>query len=270
MKDLLLSELNSDHINTMQAVNLIEKSLLAINETDIATNMSDINEFIQFFQLELENIDDSLDRAERLLNLIFVEQLFVDRPRPHWPINTHQLNEGMAFRSMAPALKNLLLLHVIRSCGFQVDAVYVPNDVMLRIVCDEDYAIIFNCLDGTPMNWYELDQRLNDDENPNEHVTLEPISDKNLIVQYLLSMKNSLIREKKFSEALQSVELILALNPNDPYHRRDRGFLLQQLDCFKVAFDDYQYFVDRCPKDPQAKILQMQLDMISSVDTVIH
>ncbi|WNC67215.1 tetratricopeptide repeat protein [Thalassotalea nanhaiensis] len=265
-----MSELNSDHINAMQAVNLIEKSLLGLDESAIVENMADINEFVHLFQSEIESIDDALDRAERLLNLIFVEQLFVDHPRPSWPVNTHQLNDGMAFRSMAPALKNLLLLHIIRCCGFQVDAVYVPNEVMLRIVCDEDYAIIFNCLDGTPINWHELDQRLNNDENPNEHVTLEAISDKNLIVQYLISLKNSLIREQMFSEALQCVELILALNPNDPYHRRDRGFLLQQLDCFKVAFDDYQYFVERCPKDPQAKILQMQLDMISSIDTVIH
>ncbi|OUS29638.1 hypothetical protein A9Q98_06005 [Thalassotalea sp. 42_200_T64] len=270
MKDLLLSELTSERINHMQAVNLLEQSLFALDAKTVATNMADIDAFIVRFQEQTADIEDALDRAEQLLQLIYIEQLFVDNERPFWPVTTHQLNSALAFRSMAPALKNLLLIHLIRACGFNIEAVYVPEQVMLRIICDNDYAIIFHCIDGNPINWIELDQRLNSDDTPPEQSSLEAFSDKELMVQYLVSLKTALIREQKFSEALQCVELILLLNPDDPYHCRDRGFLLQQLDCFKVAFDDYQYFVERCPKDPQAKILQMQLKLISRNDTIVH
>lgn len=270
MKDLLLSELNSSRINLMQAANLVEQSLFGLDVNTAKTSMQDIAAFINVFQQQLEDIDDALERAERLLELIFVEQLFVDNERPFWPLSTHLVNDGLAYRAIAPALKNLFLIQVIEACGFGVEAVYVPDEVMLRIICDDDFAIIFSPIDGKPINWYDLESRLSQESDSSEYVTLNGLTEKDLIVRYLVSMKTALIREKKFTEALQCVDLILSLTPEDPYHRRDRGFLLQQLDCFKVAFDDYKFYVEQCPKDPEAKLLQMQLDMISQADTVIH
>lgn len=270
MKDLLLSELNSSRINLMQAANLVEQNLFGLDLNTAKTSMQDVDAFINVFQQQIEGVDDALERAEKLLELIFVEQLFVDNARPFWPLSTHLVNDGLAFRTIAPALKNLFLIQVIEACGFGVEAVYVPDEVMLRIICDDDFAIIFSPIDGKPINWFDLDNRLNQDNDNNEYVTLNGLTDKDLIVRYLVSLKTALIREKKFTEALECIDLILSLNPEDPYHRRDRGFLLQQLDCFKVAFDDYKFYVERCPKDPEAKLLEMQLDMISRVDTVIH
>ena len=79
-----------------------------------------------------------------------------------------------------------------------------------------------------------------------------------------------LIKEKDFDKALKCVDILLSLRPDDPFERRDRGFLLHQLDCFKVAYDDYRYFVQQCPKDPAAQLLKMQLDKISFNEATLH
>jgi regulator of sirC expression with transglutaminase-like and TPR domain len=78
------------------------------------------------------------------------------------------------------------------------------------------------------------------------------------------------MRTQQFDKALKCVDLLLSLKPNDPLQRRDRGFLLHQLDCFKVAVDDYKYFVEKCPKDPTAQILKAQLKKINLTETVFH
>jgi regulator of sirC expression with transglutaminase-like and TPR domain len=68
-----------------------------------------------------------------------------------------------------------------------------------------------------------------------------------------------------------AVELLVNLCPNDPYERRDRGFLLHQLDCTQVAIADYQYFIRKCPKDPATQLLQAQLQQLSEqVPDVFH
>jgi regulator of sirC expression with transglutaminase-like and TPR domain len=64
--------------------------------------------------------------------------------------------------------------------------------------------------------------------------------------------------------------LLLSLNPDDPLQRRDRGFLLHQLDCFKVAVDDYRYFVEQCPTDPAAQLLKIQLENITLTEPTFH
>ncbi|WP_068547079.1 SirB1 family protein [Thalassotalea crassostreae] len=270
MKDLLLSELNSDHINLVQAVLWIEQSIFAEANSDMIQTMKDVDAFICHFQEEIDGCDDPLERAEKLLEEVFIGQVFAESYRQQWSTKSHQLSYSMAYRTIAPMLKNILMLHIFRACGFQIEAVYVPDEVMLRIICDQEYAIVFNSIDGVPINWLELDMRLSNMEQDDQHIGLEALSDKHLIKQYLVSLKTALIKEQQFDLALNCVELILALTPDDPFHRRDRGFLLQQLDCFKVAFDDYKYFIERCPENEQAKLLQIQLEMFNERVNVLH
>ena len=141
---------------------------------------------------------------------------------------------------------------------------------MLRLCCDEQYAIIFDAVTGESLDWTELDSRLDDLDGDPSHNDLMAIDDNVALVEYLSSLKDTLIREQVFDKALTCVDVILSLNPDDPLQRRDRGFLLHQLDCFKVAVDDYRYFVEQCPKDPAAKILKLQLENIDVVKNVLH
>jgi regulator of sirC expression with transglutaminase-like and TPR domain len=111
---------------------------------------------------------------------------------------------------------------------------------------------------------------MDDIEGDPSNLELHSMEKTALIIEHLTALKNSLIRELAFDQALKCVELLIELHPEDPFERRDRGFLLHQLDCFKVAYDDYQYFVEQCPKDPAAQLLKIQLEKITVVDNVLH
>ena len=51
---------------------------------------------------------------------------------------------------------------------------------------------------------------------------------------------------------------------------KQRASEIHQLDCFKVAYDDYRFFVEQCPQDPAAQLLKHQLDNITVNDTILH
>ena len=100
---------------------------------------------------------------------------------------------------------------------------------------------------------------------------LQEASCDETIVRLLHNLKASYINEKRYSDALTAVELLVNLCPNDPYERRDRGFLLHRLDCTQVAIADYQYFIRKCPKDPVTQLLQAQLQhLCEQVPVVFH
>ena len=40
---------------------------------------------------------------------------------------------------------------------------------------------------------------------------------------------------------------------------RDRGFIFQQLDCFKLASSDFEYFIEQYPEDPIVMLLKQQI-----------
>ena len=225
---------------------------------------------IEQCQAVIAEIESPLDKSEVLMNELFYQHLFIDNHKKHWPISSFKVAASLNQRLMSPIIKAILLCEIINACDFTADIVFVPNKVMVRLCCDEQYAIIFDPVTGESLDWHELDLRLEElDGDPSQH-EFPSMNREAILAEHLSALKNVLIRDKAFEQALLCVDLILSLNPDDPLQRRDRGFLLHQLDCFKVAVDDYRYFVEKCPKDPAAQLLKAQLDNITLSETTFH
>ncbi|NQY64528.1 MAG: tetratricopeptide repeat protein [Alteromonadaceae bacterium] len=270
MNELLLSELESDEKSILQKIILIEEFIFSSTLVVDGSWRLSIDDVIAQCLNVIDNIEDPLLKAEQMINELFIGQLLLDNPRDSWPILAYQIKSALDYREISPVLKSVLIRHIIEQCGFDTDIVFVPEKAMIRIVCDDLYAIIFDPVTGESLNWKELDLRLDEQEGDPSQQDLIIIDDKDILFTYLTSLKGALINEKVFDKALKCVDILLSLRPNDPFERRDRGFLLHQLDCFKVAYDDYRYFVQQCPKDPAAQLLKMQLDLISFNEAILH
>ena len=266
MNDLLLSELKSEKKDFLELFALIEEFIFS-SEQGSAVVLDDI---IAQCQLSIEPIESALEQAEVLINSLFIDHIFLENEQDFWPSSAFKFESAVANRFIEPVLKSAILRHIISACGFDTDIVFVPEKLMVRIVCDDLYAIIFDPVSGESLNGYELDQKLEEVNDDPYHQTLNTLSQQELVIRYLTALKSALIREQAFDQALKCVDIILAMRPDDPIERRDRGFLLHQLDCFKVAYDDYRYFVEQCPKDPAAQLLKLQLENISVVESVLH
>lgn len=268
MNDLLLSEINSEQSNLLSTLILIEKHI--VEKQFSSQYESTIASIIETCQTAIEGIDDSMAQAECLINALYVDELFIDKPRAIWPVLSSVTDSALTHRILSPVIKAALIQHIVNSCQLEAEIVYVPESVMVRIICDDVYSIIFDPITGESLNWEELDRRLDGLPNEPHSKFLAPMDKASSIVEHLTLLKSSLINEMHFDQALRCVDLLLAIKPEDPFERRDRGFLLHQLDCFKVAYDDYQYFVQQCPKDPAAQLLKRQLDNINLGETVLH
>lgn len=275
MNTLLLSEIQSEEKDLLQTLVLLEEHVFQNNiatQQIVSTNESldALETIIEQCQAVIAEVESPLEQAEILLNELFYQHLFIDKHQSYWPINSFKVAESLNQRLMSPIVKAVLVCEIINACGFNTDLVFVPNKVMVRLCCDEQYAIIFDAVTGESLDWHELDLRLDElDSDPSQH-ELASMNRQAVLVEYLSGLKTALIREQLFDKALLCVDILLSLNPDDPLQRRDRGFLLHQLDCFKVAVDDYRYFVEKCPKDPAAQLLKIQLDNITLRTPTFH
>ena len=277
MNELLLSEIASEEKDLLQTLMLIEETVfqgagaheISIKEC-VNHDLDALDDIINQCQAVVDEISSPIERAESLLNELYYSHLFIDIYHPVWPIPSYQIVSGLTQRLMSPVVKAIVMQEIIIACGFDTDIVYVPHKIMLRISCDDQFAIIFDPVTGESLNWHELDIRLDDLGGDPSQQELDTMSNKSILTEHLLSLKNTLMREQQFDKALRCVDILLSLTPDDPLQRRDRGFLLHQLDCFKVAVDDYKYFVEQCPKDPTAQLLKAQLKHINLAETVFH
>lgn len=271
MNDLLMSEINSEQSNLLKALSLVEENIFnsTISNFD-SSNFDSINSIVSACNAEIVDIDNTMVKAETLINILYVDHLFLEKARRSWPVLSYKMAEAIDYKIIAPVLKAAVVQHIIKACGLDAELVYVPEQIMIRILCDNYYSIIMDPVTGESLDGQELDNRLDELGGDPMGDMLKPMSTKSLLIEHLTALKKSLIKELFFDKALKCVDILLALVPNDPFERRDRGFLLHQLDCFKVAYDDYQFFVEQCPKDPAAQLLKIQLDKITVTDTVLH
>ncbi|PCI54420.1 MAG: hypothetical protein COB45_08595 [Gammaproteobacteria bacterium] len=278
MNTLLLAELQSDEKDLLETLVLLEEHIFqdivcqpikqGVTQTD--QSLDSLEQIIEQCQAVIAEIESPLEQAEILLNELYYQHLFIDKHKSVWPLESFKVAKSLNQRLMSPMVKAVLICEIINACGFVTDLVFVPTKVMVRLCCDEQHAIIFDAVTGESLDWHELDLRLDDLEgDPSQH-EIATMNRQAILVEHLSALKNALIRELAFDKALLCVDLLLSLNPDDPLQRRDRGFLLHQLDCFKVAVDDYRYFVEQCPKDPAAQLLKIQLDNITLTDPTFH
>ena len=275
MNTLLLSELKSQKKDLLQTLVLLEEYVFQVSQAEQQANRAEqsfdsLELIIEQCLAVIVEIDSPLEQAEILLNELFYQHLFIDQPEMSWSTNSFKIAASLNQRSMSPIVKAAFVCEIVQACGFDADLVYIPSKVMVRLNCDENYAIIFDAVTGESLNWHELDLCFDElDGDPSQHELMD-LNRQAILVEYLSSLKSALIREQLFDKALRCVDLLLSLNPDDPRQRRDRGFLLHQLDCFKVAVDDYRYFVEQCPKDPAAQLLKIQLDNITLSEPTFH
>ncbi|KGJ96141.1 SirB1 family protein [Colwellia psychrerythraea] len=273
MNELFLSELKSVDKDLLQKLVLLEEYVFADSaEVNVKADASldSLETIISQCFAVISELESPLEKAEALLNELYFQHLFIDRYQTSWPISAYRVAKALNQRAMSPIVKAALVQEIISACGFETDLVFVPNKIMVRLCCDEQYAIIFDAVTGESLDWNELDVRLDELSGDPGEQDLKAIDDNVALVEHLSALKNMFIREQVFDKALTCVDIIVSLNPDDPLQRRERGFLLHQLDCFKVAVDDYRYFVEQCPKDPAAKILKLQLEKIDVVNNVLH
>lgn len=266
MNPLLITEICADNPDLLNALILLEEYIFE----DKPEVLAEFNALISHCQQAIALENDPLLQVELFLDHFFVELLFIEQPQKSFSSDCHRLAYALKFRKVSPVLKVILLQHIARLCGFNCDVVFIPETLMMRIICADDYVVIFDVTTGEALDWQNFDKRIDDLEGDPESLEIIGEHSQTLLRNYLTSLKNALIAENHYHAALRCVDILLAMKPNDPLERRDRGFLLHQLDCFKVAYDDYRYFVEQCPEDPAAQLLKLQLDNIKIGDIVLH
>lgn len=273
MNELLLSEITSENQSLLKTFSLLESFIFSSTEhnlSSLTTNTMYLEGMVLACQDLISDIENPLEQVESLINMLFIDNMLIDNPKALWPSIAFKIEDGLGYKLISPILKAVLIRHVFEQCDFDADIVFIPEKVMVRVSCDDVYAIIFDPISGESIDGMQLDARLDDLEGDPLNAELNSMSHDTLIVEHITALKNTLMHEMKFDQALKCVDILLGLRPDDPFERRDRGFLLHQLDCFKVAYDDYQYFVDKCPKDPAAQLLKLQLENITVTDSVLH
>ncbi|KKM82628.1 hypothetical protein LCGC14_1317700, partial [marine sediment metagenome] len=178
------------------------------------------------------------------------------------------LSYTLSMRSGSPTTLAIILCHFLQQANCDANLSLTQGDVGVHVAISDEEGYIIEPSSGQ-QSWYIIPENADEDDGQ-EQEPLELIFDDEVYKLFLAQQKWSFISENKFGHALTCVEMLMELIGDDPYERRDRGYLLNQLGCPKMARDDLQFFVDECPDDPAIEIIQHQIEELEDNNKTHH
>ena len=237
-------------------------------QIDLTPCYETLTDFEQQISALCLKVSDEHDRLEKLLDMFYSDWLFSASGLkvPEYKLNT--LSYTLSMRSGSPTTLAIILCHFLQQANCDANLSLTQGDVGVHVAISDEEGYIIEPSSGQ-QSWYIIPENADEDDGQ-EQEPLELIFDDEVYKLFLAQQKWSFISENKFGHALTCVEMLMELIGDDPYERRDRGYLLNQLGCPKMARDDLQFFVDECPDDPAIEIIQHQIEELEDNNKTHH
>lgn len=276
-------------------LNYFEQVHKVIHKSDYISALENYHQLIEQFEQKISGDRDNkpVYIVQALLEFFYVEQVF-SLSDALSSSNAHSFSYAAQSQSSQCSLQSayqhrdfdviyclkfhsgerltLAFLIVDLLENFNVDSVVINhnNQILVKIKLATGEYIFIAPESGISLDWQEVVQYLSIEGQIESPDDCDSLSQDELIYGMLVARKLELIDAQKYYQALHYIEILLLLEPDNPYEIKDRGFLLQQLNCHKYAKTDFEYFIEQCPDDPVTGLLKQQIDNMPNVNAVVH
>lgn len=219
-------------------------------------------------ELEVDQLCQEYTEAHTLIDTLldgfYTRWLFSGSNQNEVEYKLNSVNYVLKMRTGNATSLAIILTHLLQRAQLDANVALYQGELMVHIALStEEGYIVEPC--GGNQTWY-----INAENDKNEEEPYELLFGDEVFKLYLAQQKWAFITVNKFGHALSCVEQLMELLGDDPYERRDRGYLLNQINCPKLAKADLQFFVDECPDDPTIEIIQHQIEELQDHNHVVH
>ncbi|MCP4905317.1 MAG: tetratricopeptide repeat protein [bacterium] len=232
----------------------------------------------------LETLADLAERAQPLVDsaatpsaaiaalnhsLFELEQFRGNHERYDDPRNSF-LDEVLTRRRGLPITLSVLYVEVARLLGYEAYGISFPGHFLSKVVGVTDvpeYEIIVDPFFGRTLSLDECAERIRaaaGDDVDLDSRWLRPATANEIYVRMLNNLKLHYLRQGDGLGALGSFDRIVVLAPESAHEYRDRGMLLERMDCIHAAIEDYSRFLELAPRDESARPIRLRRDALSS------
>ena len=199
--------------------------------------------------------------------LFQVEQFAGDQDHYDDPRNSF-LDEVLDRRRGLPITLSVLYVDVARRLGLDAQGIGFPGHFLSKVIGLEDVPggeIIVDPFFGRTLSLSDCAERVRaaaGDEVEFDRDWLRAVTAHEIFVRMLNNLKLLYLRQGNALGALGCFDRILILAPDAAFEVRDRGMLLERMDCVHAAIDDYTHFLELAPRHESAAQIRALRDAL--------
>ncbi|KAB8307431.1 tetratricopeptide repeat-containing protein [Erwinia endophytica] len=212
-------------------------------------------------------------QLEKLIELFWKQWGFGGASGVYRLSDTLWLDNVLKTRQGTAVSLGIIFLHIAEQLSLPLMPVIFPTQLILRADWLDDEMWLINPFNGDTLDEHTLEVWLKGNIGPVAELYDDDLqeAEPQLVLNKMLdTLKSALMEEKQMELALQVSQVLVNMDPDDPYEIRDRGLIFAQLDCEHVALSDLTYFVEQCPEDPISEMIKLQIYSIEQKQITLH
>lgn len=238
-------------------------------ELDVDASLEKITGLVERAQPLVEAADSPSEAVGALNHALFEIEKFRGNQEAYDDPRNSDLEIVLARRRGIPITLSVLYVEVARRLGLEAYGVGFPGHFLCKVLGIQDVPtreLIVDPFFGRILSLEECADRVR--AAAGEDVSLDPswlrpVSARDIYVRMLNNLKLLYLREGDGLGALGCFDRILLLAPEAAQEFRDRGFLLERMDCIHAAIDDFSRFLELDPADPSAGMVRARRDALA-------
>jgi regulator of sirC expression with transglutaminase-like and TPR domain len=221
---------------------------------DVSAYLARLDALAEGAGARLEGARSDVERVGRLNRFLFLEEGFSGNHSDYYDPRNSYLNEVLDRRSGIPITLSLVYIAVGRRLGLRVEGIGFPGHFLVKWSGEQE--IIIDAFLGETLSLEDCQKRL--DSAAGQPVALRPelhlraAGAHEILTRMLGNLKQIFVQRQDWNRALDCCERTLIMFPDAPHELRDRGLVLEQIDCFHAAAADLDRFLELAPNDPSA------------------
>jgi regulator of sirC expression with transglutaminase-like and TPR domain len=140
-----------------------------------------------------------------------------------------------------------------------MEGVGLPGHFLVRVIGPGDGSLLDPFFGGALLTEQDCQHRLDRIYNGRVKLSpdmLRPCGPRAMLARMLRNLKAIYVQAGDHERALRTVDLLVTVDQESLTEVRDRGLLYAALDCYGLAADDLEAYVDRAPQAADAAELR--------------
>lgn len=222
-----------------------------------------------------------LGRVRALNRYLFEEEGFHGNNEDYYDPRNSFLNDVLDRRTGIPVTLSAIYMEVGRRCGLDVEGVSLPGHFIVRVrrgrarsgaaATEEQLVDPFHA--GALLSLAECQARLDrifSGRMKLDPAMLAPCDGRAVLARMLRNLKVIYVKAQDYPRALNTLDLLVELEPDSAEERRDRGLVYAAMDCYGLAAHDLEASIAMAPQGPDAQRLRLRVAELRHKQTRVN
>ncbi|MEZ4333828.1 MAG: transglutaminase-like domain-containing protein [Myxococcota bacterium] len=234
---------------------------------DIAASLRRVDELVARARPIVEQAANPARAGIQLNHWLFEIEGYRGNQDQYDDLRNSFLDQVLVRRRGLPITLSILYVEVARRVGLEAYGVGFPGHFLAKVVTSGESMpeVIVDPFFGRVLTVDDCLDRLRaatGEDVPFDPEWVRPATAREIWVRMLNNLKLLYLRQGDGLAALGCFDRILLLDPTAAHELRDRGLLLERIDCLHAAVDDLTRYLELAPRSEDAPAIRMRRDAI--------